>query len=76
MRAGAAQRARGQEQSAKTQELKQNLPLPLRQKCCKSKPDKNHFSLGKLNPAWRQAGVSALCLPGVLTPCLLGTWWP
>lgn len=68
MRAGAAQRTRGQEQSAKIQELKQNLPLPLRQKCCKNKQDKNHFSLGKLNPACRQAGASALCLPDVLTP--------
>lgn len=68
VRAGAAQRARGQEQSAKIQELKQNLPLPLRQKCCKNKQDKNRCSLGKLNPACRQAGVSALCSPDGLTP--------
>lgn len=46
VRAGAAQRTRDQEQSAKIQELKQNLPLPLRQKCWKNKQDKNCFPWG------------------------------
>lgn len=65
---GGAQRKRGQEQSAKIQEPKQNFPLPLRKKCLKNKQDKNHSSLEKFTHVCHQAGVPILCLPDLPAP--------